>query len=47
MRDIAAAKGGEVTINVYASEGMDVNALADKISDRFVALQRQQERVWA
>ena len=47
MRDIAAAKGGEVTINVYATEGMDVNALADKISDRFVALQRQQERVWA
>ena len=34
--------GGQgVTINVYASEGMSVNELADKIQDRYVALAKR------
>lgn len=35
------AGAGNVTINVYASQGMSVNQLADKIQDRFVALNKQ------
>ena len=40
LREVVGASGG-VTINVYASPGMDVNQLADKIQDRYVALSRQ------
>ena len=36
-----------VTINVYASEGMDINVLADRIQDRFVALQAQRNLAYA
>ena len=32
---------GEVTINVYATPGMDVNQLANKIQERFAALNGQ------
>lgn len=38
---------GEVVINVYASEGMNINQLADKIQDRFVQLQRQRSAAYA
>ena len=47
MRDIAAASQGDITINVYASEGMNVNQLADKIQHRLVQLQRQRMAVYA
>ena len=47
MRDIAAASSGETTINVYATPGMNVNELADKVSDRLAQLQRQKEAVYA
>lgn len=48
MRDIALA-AGETTniINVYASDGMDINTLADAIQDRLVQLQQQKEAVFA
>ena len=49
LRDIAQASSGETTniINVYASEGMNINQLADKIQDRLAQLQRQKEAVYA
>ena len=47
MRDIAAASMGETVINVYATPGMNVNELADKVSDRLAQLQRQKEAVYA
>lgn len=47
MRDIAAASQGEITINVYASEGMNVNQLADKIQLRLAQLQKQRMSAYA
>ena len=47
MRDIAAASSGEITINVYASEGMNVNQLADRVSERLAFTQRQRARAYA
>lgn len=47
MRDIAQAASGDVTINVYATPGMDINALADKVQARFVQLQKQKEAAYA
>lgn len=35
--------GGSVVINVYASAGMDVDALAAKIEQRFVQIQRRRQ----
>lgn len=39
--------GTAVTINVYATPGMDVNQLADQIQARFVALQKQRDLAYA
>lgn len=47
MRDIAQAKGGDITVNVYGAEGMSVNALADAVQQRLVTIQRQRERAFA
>lgn len=49
MRDIAQASGGGATytINVYASDGMDVNELADKVQSRLALLQKQKEAAYA
>ena len=47
MRDIAMASQGEVTINVYANEGMNVNQLADKISQRLAQVQKQRLSAYA
>lgn len=47
MRDIAAATTGEITINVYASEGMNVNQLADRVSERLAFVQRQRANAYA
>jgi len=48
MRDIAQAKGGDtININVYASDGMNVNVLADKIQQRLARVQRQKAAVYA
>jgi len=47
MRDIATASQGDITINVYASDGMDVNALADKIQYRLAQVQKQRMSAYA
>lgn len=47
MRDIAQASSGSVTINVYASEGMNVNQLADKIQQRLAQVQQQRIAAYA
>lgn len=48
LRDIAEASGGdEITINVYASDGMNVNELADKVSERLAFVQRQRAATYA
>lgn len=47
MRDIAEATTGDITINVYANEGMNVNQLADRIQQRLAQVQRQRAAVYA
>ena len=47
MRDIAEASSGDITINVYASEGMNVNQLADRVSERLAFVQRQRAAAYA
>ena len=46
MRDIAQASGGTYTVNVYASEGMDIDRLANKIQSKFVQWQKQKEAAY-
>jgi len=41
MRDITEAAQGDITINVYATDGMNINQLADKIQQRLAQVQRQ------
>lgn len=43
----ASFVGDEITINVYASDGMDVNALATAVEQRLARVQRQRQEVWA
>ncbi len=43
----AGAAGDDITINVYASDGMDVNDLADKVQARLALVQRQKAAVYA
>lgn len=38
---------GGVTMNIYASDGMDVNELAEKVEQRLVQLERQRANAWA
>ena len=47
MRDIAEASSGDITINVYANEGMNVNQLADRVSERLAFVQRQRAAAYA
>lgn len=48
MKDIAAASGGDqITINVYAREGMNINRLADEIQNRLAFVQKQRNSVYA
>lgn len=47
LRELVGAGQGDVVINVYASDNMNINALADKIQDRFVQLQRQRNAAYA
>lgn len=46
IADAAAAAQSGVTINVYASQGMDVNELAIKIEQRLVMLQKQRQKAY-
>ena len=50
MKDIRAAvggAGGNITINVYATPGMDVNQLASVIEQKLVSVQKQRMRAYA
>lgn len=47
LRDMVGESNAGVTINVYAAAGQDVNALADKIQARFVALAKQRANAYA
>lgn len=47
VREESGGSGGDVTINVYASDNMNVNELALKIEQRLVQLQKQRAKVWA
>lgn len=47
LDNIAEATGGDmITINVYASPGMDVKVLASAIEQRLVAQQKQRRAAW-
>ena len=46
LRELVGSSG-DVVINVYPSQGMDVNQLADQIQDRFVQLQKQRSLAYA
>ena len=47
LDNIAAASSGEqITINVYASDGMNVNELALKVEQRLVQLQKQRAKAY-
>ena len=48
MRDIRAAVGdtGDITINIYGAEGQNVNQLADAVSRRLTALQKQRQAAY-
>lgn len=47
LRELVGAAGDDITINVYANEGMNVNQLADAIQQRLVQLSRQKEAAYA
>lgn len=47
MDEIANGAGGGVTINVYASQGMNVNELADEIQRRIITAQKRRTSAWA
>lgn len=47
LRELVGESGPSVVINVYASEGMDVNTLADKIQARYVSLAKQRRNAYA
>ena len=49
LDNIAAASesgGDNITINVYASAGMDINELASAVEQRLVILQKQRAKAW-
>lgn len=47
LREVVGESGPNVVINVYASDGMDVNTLADKIQARYIALAKQRRNAYA
>ena len=40
------SNGGDITINVYAREGMDVNALATAVEQRLIQAQKRRTLAW-
>jgi len=45
--DKAVSSGGDnITINVYASDGMDINALAIAVEQRLVQVQKRRQLAW-
>ena len=47
MRDIAEASQGSVTVNVYASDGMNIKQLTDEVERRLTQIQRQRNTAYA
>lgn len=47
LRELVGENQPPVVINVYASDGMDVDTLADKIQNRFVTLAKQRKNAYA
>ena len=47
LRELVDGAGDNITINVYASDNMNVNQLADQIQQRLVQLSRQKEAAYA
>lgn len=47
MRDIAQASQGSITVNVYASDGMDIDKLTEQIEQRLTQWQKQRDRAYA
>lgn len=47
LRELVGGAGDNITINVYASDNMNVNQLADQIQQRLVQLSRQKEAAYA
>jgi hypothetical protein len=45
-RNLRSGSGGDITINVYASEGMDVNQLARKVEQRLATVQKQRNMAY-
>lgn len=46
VREEAGGSGDNITINVYASQSMDVNQLAAAVEQRLVRLQKQRTKAW-
>ena len=44
---IAKAKGGSITINVYASEGMSEETLAERVAQKLQQITESKEIVYA
>ena len=40
------AQGGDVTINVYATPGMDVNQLASVVEQKIIQMQKRRSAAW-
>ena len=47
MRDIASASGSGVTVNVYASDNMNIKQLTDEIERRLAQVQRRRNSAYA
>lgn len=50
MRDIASAvagNGGGITVNVYGSDNMNVNDLANAVEQRLIQMQKRRTQAWA
>ena len=47
LRELVGTSGTDVTINVYANEGMNVDQLAEKIQQKFVTWEKQRETAYA
>lgn len=50
MRDIAQAVGGNgggITVNVYGSDNMNVNDLANAVEQRLIQMQKRRTQAWA
>lgn len=46
MDEIAANSQGNITVNVYGSQGMDVGQLADEVQKRLIKVQKQRRSAW-